>query len=582
MAGLEVTSPVLYWARKYHVNTRGDNMKFDRMPYLIHLYKDFTNMPHMVVMKSAQCGLSELFIVGHLYEAAVLGLTVFYVLPKYELRNRFVSNRIDKPIRRVAFYHDKLREAGGAARLSMKHFGRGTIAYVASFVEDEFVEIPVDSAYVDEKDLCNQDNLAMIPDRLTASPYKFEREISNPSIEGRGIDKRYQESTKSRWMIKCEHCNYEFSIDFFEHIVRQVDANRWAARDPEYRFRETTARVMCPKCSRPMDRLKNGRWVAEHPGREWFGFQIGKQINKYVDLGKMIDKWMEVCIKPVETQLFYNFDLGLPYSAEGAKFGDGLLNGCQRQYAFPIEKKDTHGPIEIGIDVGSVMHCIVRERVKDEHGEWVRRLVWLGALPSFALVRDLIKQWNPKMVVIDAQPEIHEVMNLKEAFRQVYSSKFTQGQLQINVNKNDRIISMDRTALIDALRSEFEAEQAHLPVAAEHLDRGDYYSHMKASTRVLEVNETNPEKSYYSWEHTTPDHYMLAEAYCLQADLMIPRDSVVDFYSNLMKEKTTETGATTAEVAAQTGLSPEEVARLSALGPDQFLGGIKMGRRPGG
>ena len=335
---------------------------------------------------------------------------------------------------------------------------------------------------------------------------------------------------------------------------------------------------MCPRCSKPVDRLKNGEWVAEYPNREWKGFQIGKQINKYVSIRKMIDKWMGVYSKPIDTQLFYNFDLGLPYSAEGAKFTDGLLNGCQRDYGLPIERKDIHGLIFMGIDVGSDMHVVIRERVKDEHGEWALRLVKLAALPSFALVHALIREWNPKMVVIDAQPEIHEVMNLKEAFKQVYSSKFQQGLLQVNVNKADRVISMDRTALLDALRAEFEGEHSLLPIGAEHLEGGVYYSHMKASTRVLEVNETNPEKSYYAWEHVSPDHYMLAEAYCLQADLMIPRNSVVDYYAGLVKDQQTTEGAKVSEVSAQTGLSAEEVARLAAMSPEQFLGGIKMGR----
>jgi hypothetical protein len=568
---LEEKYPVLYWARKFHCNTRGEIMNFDKMPYLIHLYRDFTKMPHFVVMKSVQCGLSELFIVGHFYEAAVLGFTVFYVLPKYELRNRYVNNRIDKTVRRVPMYAKMMKEASGSTRVSLKHFGKGTIAYVGSNVEDEFVEIPVDSAYIDEKDRCNQGNLLMVPDRLTASPYKYYREISNPTVEGFGIDERYQSSTKGAWFIKCEHCNHYFSMDFFEHIVRQVDSNHWMARDTDYRYRETNANIMCPKCFKPVNRLSNGEWVHEFPKREWKGFQIGKMMNKYVGMGALVDKWMDSFIHPLKTQIFYNSDLGLPYSSVGSKITDGLLNGCQRPYAFPMEKKDCHGIVFMGIDVGSSLNIVIRERVRDEHGAWVRRLVWAGTVPSFVLVKELIKSWNPKIVVIDALPEIHEVLALKESFRQVYSSKFTQGQLQINLNRDKRIISMDRTALLDALRSEFEAELLPIPDGAEHIDGGAYYSQLKAATRILVTNETNPERSYYSWEHTVPDHYMLAEAYCLQADLMVPRDTVIDFYSSFLKEQEKPIQENLNDISNQTGKSQAELDQLMSMSPSQFL-----------
>jgi len=65
---------------------------------------------------------------------------------------------------------------------------------------------------------------------------------------------------------------------------------------------------------------------------------------------------------------------------------------------------------------------------------------------------------------------------------------------------------------------------------AEFIDDGQYYSQMTASTRILEANQDNPEKSRYVWVHTKPDHYFLAEAYCLQADMLMPRHDIFTFY----------------------------------------------------
>lgn len=575
-ARLKVECPTLFWAMEYHRNTRGDRMNFKDMPYLAQLYRDFASMHYLVVMKSVQCGLSELFIVGSFQEAAEMGLTVFYVLPKYELRNRFVNNRVDKVIRRVGKYAEAIRGAGGSARVSLKHFGKGTLVYVGSNVEDEFLEIPVDSAFIDEKDRCDQSNLLLVPDRLTFSSYKYQREISNPTIEGFGIDERWQISTKGQWNIKCDHCSsarqaHWIVPDFFRHIVRQVDSHSYVARDPDWSYGGGEARVYCDKCHKPINRLKNGEWVEEFPDRLWTGRQIGKQLNVRVSIGRMVDKWMDSFLHPKKRQVFYNSDLGLPYTDSGAKFTDGVLNTCQRDYTYPVLKGDVRGPLFMGVDVNNDLNVIIRERIKDEHNCWVRRLVLATTVPAFSVLKKLIKEWNPKYVVIDANPEIHAVLDLKGEFKQVYSSRFAHGLLKMGVSKSDRLLSIDKTCLIDGLKGEFDEEMVILPPGAEELDNGQYYSQMKAATRILLVNEKNPDKSYYSWEHSSPDDYMLAEAYCLQADLLAPRESVIDFYTNFLNDRQKSAEEKVQAIAKQINSPSEDIQKLAKMDPSTFL-----------
>ncbi|MDH3325022.1 MAG: phage terminase large subunit family protein, partial [Candidatus Peregrinibacteria bacterium] len=559
-----------------HVKTKGDRMNFKDMPYLVQLYRDFASLPYLVVMKSVQCGLSELFIVGSFQEAAELGLTVFYVLPKYELRNRFVNNRVDKVIRRVGKYAELVREAGGSARVSLKHFGKGTLVYVGSNVEDEFLEIPVDSVYIDEKDRCTQSNLLLVPDRLTFSSYKYQREISNPTIEGFGIAERWEQSTKGSWYVRCDHCSsarkaHWINLDFFRHVVRQVDSNRYEARDPDWEYQKKEALIFCNRCHKPINRLKNGEWIEEHPGRLWVGRQIGKQINVRVSVGRMVDKWMDSHLHPKKRQVFFNSDLGLPYTDKGAKFTDGLLNSCQRDYVYPVIKSAIKGPLFMGVDVNSDLNVIIRERVKDEFNCWIRRLVLALTVPSFSVLELLIKEWGPKYVVIDANPEIHSVLDLKGKFKNVYSSRFSHGLLKMGVNKSDRLLSIDKTCLVDGLKSEFDFARAILPPGAEEIDDGQYYSQMKAATRILLTNENNPDKSYYSWEHSSPDDYMLAEAYCLQADLLAPRDSVIDFYTSFLNEEQINAQKNAQEMADQIKKPVDAALKFAHMDQNTFL-----------
>jgi len=254
-------APALWWAKRYHINSRGERMDFKDVPYLVALYTDINKAEKMVIEKSVQCGISELFIINSHMEAAE-GLSVMYVLPKYELRNRFVNNRVYKLHKRAAKYSALLREAStGIHRTSLTHFGKGTLAFAGSNVVTEFIEIPVDSGYVDEKDKCNLTNLLLLPDRYTASPYKFHREAGNPTVEGFGIDARYLESSQGQWYIKCDECGRNFVPDFFQHVVEEVADRVFKPRDPNYDPDDELKEIeLICECGEGVNRLKDGNW----------------------------------------------------------------------------------------------------------------------------------------------------------------------------------------------------------------------------------------------------------------------------------------------------------------------------------
>ncbi len=574
---LKETSQALWWADQHHKNSRNEAMDFTKVPFLVWLYQHIAKDERMVVEKSVQCGLSELFIINSHVESAA-GLTVMYVLPKYELRNRFVNNRIYKLHRRVAHYSELLRQSSGKAihRTSLMHFGSGTLAYVGSNVESEFIEMPVDSAYVDEKDRCNLGNLELLPDRYTASPYKFHREISNPTIEGFGIDERYQQSSKGEWHIKCPTCQQWFVPDFFKHVVREAAPRHFVPRDPEADPDPlVTGEVrLMHSCGNPVDRLQEGEYVHAHGNREWTGYRISKLFNKFTSLRGLYKKWVDAQGNDTKIQVFYNSDLGLPFTSKGAKITEGDLNACKRKYPRPTPDMATGNVRVCGVDVGAVLHYVVRDLVM-ERGMKVFRLLEAGAVPSFELLRtEVLEKWRPRMTVIDALPEIHKVIELKEAEKHLYSSMFQDGVRKIVVNKTDREVRMDRTAMLDYVKKLVTDQMLLLPDNAEFLMDGDYYSHMTASTRILEANDEKPEKSRFVWAHTRPDHIFLCEGYCFQAWMLLPNVDVFDFFRSQ--------SANAADLQAKTGKLTDideeeraELERLSSLNPRQFLAGLQ-------
>lgn len=529
----------LFWALKYHRNIRGELMDFalnSGSNYLWDLYALIDKTPHMVVEKSVQCGLSELFIIQSHLEAAERGMSVMYVLPKYELRNRFVNNRIYKLHKRVPHYQYMIFLAETKVhRTSLMHFGKGTLAYIGSNVEDEFIEIPVDSAFVDEKDRCNLSNLLKLPDRLTASPYQYEREISNPTIDNFGIDERYRESSEGEWNIRCASCNTWFVPDFFRHVVRETSVNVFVPRDKEADpdpLAEQELRLV-HDCGSPIDRLGPGQWVHAYPSRQWKGFRVSKliaQLSPKATLRSLYAKWLKAVGNELKIQIFHNSDLGLPRSSKGTRITRGMLDECRQSYQFPPTSVSRAQKRFMGVDVGSDLHVVMRERLKDGSNS-VFRLIGLWTLPGFQQLGQVIREWKPDCIVIDAMPEIHKVLELKEDFSNVWSSRFLESATTLTKNVHKREISMNRTAIMDYIRQDIELHNIINPLNAESLEDGAYYNHMIAPARILETNEQHPEKSKFVWkEGSKPDHFFLAEVYCRQAGMIMPDHNVFEFF----------------------------------------------------
>ncbi len=576
---IKETSPLLYWTKKYHLNTKGEELDFTDMYYLLALYKKWHNCPLISVIKSVQTGLSELFIADS-HRLAALGLTIMYVLPKYEIRNRFVNNRITRLHKKSPHYAQLVHQAtleGGSHRTALAHFGRGGIAFVGSNVEDEFIEIPVDASFIDEYDRCNQKNILLVPDRLTASPYQFQREISNPTIEGFGIDERFMNGSQSEWFIKCTHCKQYTIPDFFKHAVMEISPNLFKPIDKNYnKDNPKSTQLICDHCHKPLDRLSNGEWVAKYPTREWESIRISQLTNKHVSPTKMITEWLGIGANKIKQQVFYNSRLGRAFSAAGSKILDWQLDNCRRPYKFPCNPNEQKGVRIMGMDVGATLHYVIRERVNDK-GLEVTRLVSLGEARDFKEARKIIRDWKPKICVVDADPELHEIAELKEDCSCVYSSRFQRDLLEMTVNKEDRHIKMDRTSALDKVKENVDTQVSLIPMEGNQLHNEQYYVHMSAPTRLLEEEGEGGKQRFIWREGSRPDHFFLAETYCAQADAIIPYRSVFDYYkseADRIDEKVAK------DKDLKNMLGNKDVARLANLTPEIFSSTISKTYTP--
>ncbi len=531
--------PKLWLAKYHHLNVHSKRMVFtDKFRFIVELYKVLEEGTPLCFEKSVQSGLSEMFLVSALEEAA-RGLRILYVMPNIDLRGKFVKDRLDPLLKTVALYREYFREAIGTSQaIGMKHFGMGVLNFVGSSSPADFVSFPGDSLYVDEVDKCDQKNLEMAPDRLDASDYKYERYVGNPSIEKWGIDSHFQISSQALWNLKCEHCGYTQALDFFSNVVSQIG-------EIQYELivgTKTNPKIVCARCEKEIDRLGLGEWIHKYPSVEKKGYRINQLFSANVKLSSLVNTFFKALGNDTKLQLFYNSKLGIPYSSEGSKITFNSLENASDKgnYILKINdpsfaRKDKN--VHVGIDVGKYYNIIARAVLPNG----MRRLVFIGKVSETKTVVNLMKALHAKKVVIDKNPETREVENMKRVLNRMYSCSYSLGKTLLDINKGsheyqkEHEVRIDRTFILDSVKEGFSTDKMINPKNARDLDNadmedyGDYYSHMMASTRVFDED-----KGRYEWRETSPDHYHHAEGYCFLAGQI--DDRVLDYYTSAVSE----------------------------------------------
>ena len=488
-----------------HKTHKNKDLTFDKHLYLKQIYMD--NSDDICIMKSTQNGLTEFLIV---YASAELyqGRSVFYVLPNHELMYRFVSNRWEKSYLYSGFYQSMVKKNDRGTRRSesksLKDVGSGVISFAGSQAEAPFAEFPADVVIVDEKDLCDQDHVAMARERLDHSDIRRKIEVANPTITNYGIHADYKVSDQKSWMIRCSKCGKWIKIDFFQHFVREVDSGIFLLRDTENTLEsKEDIRPICNHCDRPFDRFANGEHVPKYKNKKKSGYQISKLYSGTSRVQDIIANFNSGLSNDFKMERFYNADLGLPYVSKGAKITKEMLDEAKQNYTMPQSLKKT---CIMGVDVGGLLHVRIDEVYTAVLKEQETRAVFIGEVRELSDLLNLCKIYNVRAAVIDALPETRLSkafsMTLPFAFRCFFGS-----ERKDSVNMRDKIVTVDRTQAIDAVKEAYLLGKTHLPMNADSIK--DYYDHMQSATRIFDEK-----KNKYVWdEGSADDHYLWAEAY---------------------------------------------------------------------
>lgn len=480
---------------------------------------------HIVVEKSAQCGISELEV-GHMLFLVDTRLgNALYIFPAGEQMRDFVDGRV-----KTAITGNQYLEARCHGNFSAKqiHWAldehdplRRVIYFRGSNKMNQIISVDASLLKVDEVDQCDPTNLAALEKRLGASSTPNQHWFSTPTYPMTGINAMYLESDQRKWHVKCEHCGEWQWLDWDRNVEFE---HHPAEEDPAEII--TGERVFCHRCMKDLDRLSPGEWVAAYPKRDVHGYHISKLFSPMTTLRKLCLNSTRIDYGSVLN--FWNQDLGLPYLASEAKLTRDDLDGCVMEYEMP---KSWRKPSYMGVDVGPVaLYVIIGSEVTlplgPEAEETFHGIVYANTVPNFEDLDRLVKQFNVESCVIDAQPETRKAKEFANRHSRRVRVCYYEGdrhgkEKAIWRPGNDGLtILAQRTLAMSNLYAQMARARVALPRNAASIP--DLYDQLCAPQLVYREDQSTGEKRASYPKTMKPDHYYHAFLYEMLSRRMLP------------------------------------------------------------
>ena len=167
---LEIRDTIIEFATKHHRNMEGEPMDWEDFFHIAELYEETILDQEVVIVGAAQIGKTDWLVITVL-AAAYNGLNVLYVCSTAEMRDKYVAEKVKRPISRSDFYSAVVKDSDSNSKKQLE-FGKGLIRFVGGVSENEFKSYSADLVVIDETDeIDNEYNINQSFSRLRGSKH---------------------------------------------------------------------------------------------------------------------------------------------------------------------------------------------------------------------------------------------------------------------------------------------------------------------------------------------------------------------------------------------------------------------------
>lgn len=505
--------------------SKGEKYSFKDRPYMLGIAQD--DFWFQVILKSAQCGITELMAARALHSTAYNKKNILYAFPALAQLRQLVGARI-RPA--VESNPELFKKVTGALNLEQIQMGGNTLYFRGVQNRRQMITVDVSDLYVDELDTAvleaSQNNfgnvLYTLEKRLGAAKNPKKYYFSTPSFSGMGIHAEYAGddtnpgSDQREWVVTCRFCGKEQEITWDDNII---DLNENKTGITEYK---PDIRRVCVACHNEFnsEEVLGGRWVPKKPHLSAIchGYHISKLMNRNPNLNQM----MLDSMNPMKEQEFRCSDLGIPFEPKGSKITEEILE-LARNSSKHVLLQSSQDPTFMGADIGRVIHTIIGQPTpKNEI-----KVVWAGEVKDWVELDKVMKRFNVRFGVIDAQPGGLEQKEFALAhpgrILAAYYPTYLEKEKDVFKDRDEIIIHVNRTLVMSMVIQAFFANRVFLPVDIKGVK--DFYKMMKAPVKAT-IEDVNGNMRTYFPPTKVADHYFHAFVYLLAALEKRPRESI--------------------------------------------------------
>ena len=493
------------WAKELSVE--GRPFSFARFPWLASIYND--DHPEIVVPKGSQLGFSIWALLRGFHGLLTRYRGVIYFMPTKDDVSAFVKGRIDPMIIDNPAMRKNVRNT---SNVDLKRISNGTIYFRGMNSRSGLKSVPADLLIFDELDEVPAVNVRLAEKRLFGSSFRHRIEISNPTLPDKGIDKRYQESDRMIWHLRCYACGKWEAPDlhFPMKAGKEVPCIREQTDGP--------ALLVCSRCGEELTDLQRGKWIPMNIGRgRCRGYRLSQLARPGVDLDAILHEYRTT----EHLGEFYNGVIGVAYLD-----ATDYVSRTQVLQLCGVDQMAEHSvpACSMGIDVGGspatgsgIMHYVIS--TPDRTGARRRRYVRMGIVATMSDLDDLIRRFHVNEFVIDAMPETDLVVKWiastwpGRGWRCYYDENRRQGPAW---NEKERSVAIHRTQALDSSREAIRRQEITLPASSEMVKL--FAQHQEHAVKKL-VTDARGNKRYVYVKRTVEDHF----AHSLTYDAMLWR-----------------------------------------------------------
>ncbi len=503
MLALELNDPLLWAASVWTI--RGDQSKrydMSAFPFLKEPVQDKSALK--VIMASGGIGKTEAFIPLALFKADS-GRRVIYSFETESKTGLIVQERLNPNIENSPYLRLRCKDTDN---VKLKIVGKGVLFCIGLGGDSATASYHGDDLFLDERDLMDPHRVDLMHKRLNSSPDPQEVDISNPKAgKGAGIHKDFLAGDQRLWFVPCDQCGKSNALNFRTHLDR------------------AKARVLCPSCGKPMNRLGLGHWRPTNPKGTHASWHINGLMNPVLRLEQVcadLDSPMSSRRRAATIM-----DLGEPFEDKDAGLSDSDLWNADGGDVW-----SQHAP-------GGFLVCDPGGVFDVQIWQWKRKgeppvCTWAGAVEGWGQLEKLVDASRVVGGLIDNQPETSQgkrfCMEMKKKgldFRRCAYTVSGEAPPEFVEDREDPyLINANRTLCIEAMVDSVRGGLIRFPKRLVRDGETRWAQHMKAPRRAVDPDRAGVNRVKWVHREADPDHQFHCSVYAwIWQSLKIPTQS---------------------------------------------------------